>query len=143
MIRTAYDHAALIDSSAVIALLDPKEQFHSEAVRLYSTNRELTWAALDVTSHEVFTRIRYDSSITRAREHYDFLRSSYGVQLHRFVPTDEVDALGIAAKYSSRKLSFHDALCAAVMKRLGIVKVFTLDSDFAVLGFVTLPGGTG
>jgi len=33
MIRTAYDNIALIDTSAVLALLDPAEQFHAYAGR--------------------------------------------------------------------------------------------------------------
>lgn len=143
MIRSAYEHVALIDSSAVLALHDPTEQFHEDAKRLYATTTDIVWAALDVTSHECFTRARYRGSVAFALEHYDFLRTANGLTLYRFTPEDEIAALDMIRRYSDHKLSFHDVLCAAVMKRLGILKVFTFDRDFAVLGFVLLPGPVG
>lgn len=75
-----------------------------------------------------------------AREHYDFLRQSTGFHVYRFAPPDEEEALRIVQRYSDHPLSFHDALSAAFMKRVGIVKVFTFDRHFAILGFITLPG---
>lgn len=144
MIRSAYENVALIDSSAVLALLEPTEPFHLDARLLYTNNGDLTWAALDVTSHETYTRARYTPKTTRAAlEHYDFLRASTSITTHHFSASDEPDAYAILAKYHDHALSFHDALCAAAMKRLGIIKVFTFDRDFATLGFVVLPGRLG
>jgi len=37
---------------------------------------------------------------------------------------------------------FHDALCASVMKREGIYRVFTFDKHFWSFGFEVLPGAT-
>ena len=95
---------------------------------------------MDVTSHETYTRARYRSTARVAREHYSFLRTTTGISLYRFKESDEIEAIEILNRYSDHRLSFHDALCAAAMKRLGIAKVFTFDRDFAVLGFMVLPG---
>ena len=140
MIRPWYEGAALIDSSAVIALHDPSEQFHSDAVGFYSKSSELAWYTLDVTAHEVFTRVRYRSSVVRALEHFDFLRNTNDLRLFRFEPDDEHEAREILTRYSDQGISYHDALCAAAMKRLGILRIFTFDSDFAVMGFEVFPG---
>jgi len=141
VIRSAYEHVALIDTSAVLALLNPAERFHADARLLFAETNDLTWAALDVTSHETYTRARYRPLATRAAlEHYSFLRNSANITTHRFQPADEPDAYTILDRYSDHAFSFHDALCAAAMKRLGIIKVFTFDRDFAVMGFVVLPG---
>jgi len=140
VIRSVYEHVALIDTSAVIALRDPTEQFHKDAVQFYSTNTHLVWAVLDITSHETYTTVRYRGATSRALEHYSFLRSTKGFRLYRFSDDDEGDAIGILKRYADQCLSFHDALCAAAMKRLGIAKVFTFDRDFDTLGFVVLPG---
>jgi predicted nucleic acid-binding protein len=143
VIANAFEHIALVDTSAVLALHDPAEPFHQEARRFFATESTLVWASVDVTSHECFTRVRYRSTLTAALEHYAFLRSSSGFQVYRFSPLDEDEALRIVARYSDQHISFHDALCAAVMKRIGIIKVFTFDRDFAIMGFITLPGQLG
>lgn len=139
MIRTVYANAALIDTSAVVALHDPEEQFHKAAKRFYSSERNIEWATLDVTSHECFTLIRYKRTFQAAMEHYSFLRNA-AVKLLSFKAEDELSACTLLRKYSEHSLSFHDALCAVVMKRIGIYQVFTFDRHFAILGFQTLPG---
>lgn len=140
MIRPWYEGAALIDSSAVIALHDPGEQFHSDAVSFYAKSSDLAWCTLNVTAHEVFTRVRYRASVVRALEHFDFLRDTSGHRLYRFEADDEVEARDILERYSEHAISYHDALCAAAMKRLGILRIFTFDRDFAVMGFEVFPG---
>ncbi|MGH2396796.1 MAG: type II toxin-antitoxin system VapC family toxin [bacterium] len=139
MIRTVYEQVALIDTSAVLALHDPSEQFHRYARSLFSSQHGLVWAVLDATSHECFTRARYRSTFRAAMDHYSFLRDSE-FKLLRFSAEDEIGARDLLERYSKHSLSFHDALCAAVMKRIGIYRVFTFDRDFAVLGFEILPG---
>ena len=98
------------------------------------------WCTLDVTTHELFTRVRYRAPTIAAWEHFDFLRNTDGFRLYRFSPEDEVEARGILTRYSDHTISFHDALCAAAMKRLGILRIFSFDSDFAVMGFEVFPG---
>ena len=141
MIRSWYERAALIDSSAVVALHDPIEQFHSDAVGFYTQSHDFEWCTLDVTAYEVFTRVRYGgASVARALEHFDFLRNTNGLRLYQFNSDDEVEARNILTRYSDHVISYHDALCAAAMKRLGILRIFTFDSDFAVMGFQVFPG---
>ena len=140
MIRPWYEKAVLIDSSAVIALHGPSEQFHSDAVSFYSVSNDVVWCTLDVTAHEVFTRVRYRSSLVQALEHFDFLRNTNDFHLYRFDPVDEVEARNILGRYADHTISYHDALCAAAMKRLGILRIFAFDRDFSVMGFEVFPG---
>ena len=60
--------------------------------------------------------------------------------MERISPGDEKSALAILERFSEHAISFHDALCAAVMRRLGIYRVFTFDKDYWVMGFEVLPG---
>lgn len=76
-------------------------------------------------------------------EQYRFLRESADIKLLRFGADDEVRAVTLLTQYSDHRLSFHDALCAAVMLRVGIPSIFTFDSDFYALGFIVLPGTAG
>ena len=140
LIRTLYEDVALVDTSAVIALHDPSDQHHDVA-RSWYASCDWVWLALDVTSHETFTRARYASSLGAAVEQYRFLRAST-IRVISFEPEDELRALELLGRYTDQRISFHDAICAVVMKRLQLVRIFTFDSDFSTLGFQVFPGAT-
>ena len=141
MAEVLYEGIALIDSSAAIALFDETDQYHAEATAFFEAENSIEWVVLNVTSHETFTRYRYSKGLVGALRSYDFMRSGDIHQLG-FDRQDEADARGILGRYSDQTLSFHDALCAAVMRRVGIFKVFTFDRDFWILGFQVIPGYT-
>lgn len=140
MVRTLYAGIALVDTSAAIALKDPADDFHTEATAFFESTSSLVWTYLNITAHETFTRRRYDQGLAPALESFDHVRESFRVL--DFQPEDEDRARSLLSSYSDQVLSFHDALCAAVMLRHGIAKVFTFDSDFWILGFEVVPGMT-
>jgi predicted nucleic acid-binding protein len=137
---TLYAKYALVDTSAVVPLLNTEEQFHKDAKQFFST-AGLKWFALNSTSHEAFTHIRYASSFKDALGAYEFLRAGQ-IQSLEFTAEDELEAKKLLTKYRDQKLSYHDALCAVVMLRKGIYQIFTFDSDFWIFGFQVLPGVT-
>jgi len=128
----------LVDSSAVIALHDQADQNHELAVSAFASS-DRHWIALDITSHECYTSVRYRSSYRAAVEHYSFLREQK-IRRVALEDSDEAEALRILSKYQDHSISFHDALCAAAMLRLKIVTIFSFDSHFYSMGFVLLPG---
>jgi predicted nucleic acid-binding protein len=142
VVGIVYDRMIAVDTSAVIALLNPKDQFHDLAREFFENTEGFIWLALNVTTHELFTRTRYDQGLRQALSGYDFLRGER-FSLLKFDTADETSARQILQKYDDQNLSFHDALCAAVMMREGIFKVFSFDRDFWVFGFEVLPGMTG
>ena len=137
-----YRDAALVDTSAVFALFDETDQLHDEARRFFQTNKlGLAWYAIDTTAHESYTRVRYDLSRSKAVNAYSLLRG-FCIQVVRHVPDDEEHAWLLLERYAEHALSFQDALCAAVMRRIGVFKVFTFDHDFWTMGFEVIPGLT-
>lgn len=134
-----YDGMIAVDTSAVIALHDPQDQFHDQACRFFEDSTGFVWMALNVTTHELFTRVRYDAGLPKALSGYDFMR---GFRILQFDADDEISARQLLEKYGDQTLSFHDALCAAVMLREGIFRVFSFDRDFWLFGFEVLPGAT-
>jgi predicted nucleic acid-binding protein len=133
-----YKQVALIDTSAAVALHNAQESNHIIAKQFFDNEKALLWTSLDVTAHETFTRVRYDVSLAKAIGAFDFLRTR-PIRFVSFDRQDEQKARSLLNKFSDHKISFHDALCAAVMLRLGIFKVFTFDKDFLILGFDKLP----
>ncbi len=97
---------------------------------------------LNETSHETFTRARYDFGYRAAAELYAFLRER-DLTVLTFDEADEAKALDVLSRYEEHTLSFHDALCAAIMLRYGIYRVFAFDKHFATLGFEVFPTAFG
>lgn len=64
MPETVYENMILVDTSAVIALHDPGEKFHNAAVDFFQEEQSFMWFAVNVTSHETFTRVRYKSGVS-------------------------------------------------------------------------------
>ena len=136
-----YRNAVLVDTSAALALANKRDPYHQLARDCWTQlQSKCVFCALEVTAHESFTRARYDLTLWRGLLAYRGLRKC--VRSLRFEPADEDRALGLLRKYRDKKLSFHDALCAAVMLRHGLYQVFTFDSDFWAFGFQVLPGTT-
>jgi predicted nucleic acid-binding protein len=132
-------NAILIDTSAIIALHNTEDQFHSSAKKFFEEkSNDILWVVINSTKHESYTRFRYDFSFDKAISVYDFLSDDLICQI-RFTENDEAETLKLLKKYKSEKLSFHDALCASIMMRIGIYRVFTFDSDFLYFGFDILP----
>lgn len=140
-----YRRTVLVDSSAVIALLNPDDRFHQEAQQFFNGSRGVSWCALRATSHEAYTRVRKfrypRTPVGFALQHFDFFRTP-NIYLLDFDAADEAAARQILAQYGDQILSFHDALCAAVMLRNQLYRIFSFDRDFWTLGLEVVPGIT-
>lgn len=134
-----YDGTILIDTSAAVALVNPKDQFHKQALSFFNFSPDIVWVVLNCTRHESYTRSRYDYDFNSAIKIYDYLSSEPLYQLF-FDKSDEDEARNLLQQYNEHKISFHDALCASVMIKNGIYKVFTFDRHFYIFGFEVYPG---
>ena len=141
MIAVVYEQMLMMDTSAILALHNTTDSNHRQAVNCMTENEDLKRFSLDVTAHESYTRARYAYDFRTAIDCYEFLRSST-CRVLRFTPEDEESAMSILRKFSEHSISFHDALCAAVMLRNHIYRIFAFDRDFYILGFEVLPGRT-
>lgn len=141
MHKCIYNNAILIDTSAVIALKDSKDRYHKHANIFFESTEISLWVVLNETTHESYTRARYDFDFEKAIEVHNFLTDDAIMQI-AFNKNDEKLTIKMLEKYAEHSISFHDALCAVVMKKVGIYKVFTFDKHFWTFGFEVVPGQT-
>jgi len=137
-----YRGYVLVDSSALIALIDEQDQNHDYslvALNELIDNADIRLFVCNLTIYETYTRLRYrfnwakarrawDSTLLRSQPTYLEFRSSYELKTQEILET-----------YRAHTLSFHDAGCAAVMLDKKIGRVFTFDYDFSVIGFERYP----
>ena len=134
-----FSDAILIDTSAALALSNPTDEYYDFAQSFLASSLGKVLVVLNFTKYESYTRARYDLGYSDAISLYYFLSSASFYQVF-FDEKDEEEARLLLEKYDDQDLSFHDALCATVMKKFGIYKAFAFDKHFYVLGFEVYPG---
>ncbi len=133
--------AVFIDSSAVLELEQEDAKYHMAAGALWASGSGVVWASLNATAQEAYTRARTNLGFEPAIRLYDMLKADPVLHI-AFKGEDEAEARAILVKYKDQDLSFHGALLAAVMKRVGSYRVFSFDHHFYLFGFEVLPGPT-
>jgi uncharacterized protein len=126
-----------VDTSALIALLEPTDRFHEPAVRCLTSLPTQDLATHNYVALEATSLVQSRLGHRAARE---FLTSWLSVLDVRWV-TPEIHAAAVAALLagSRRSTSLVDFVSFEVMRRLGIRTAFTFDRDFGRAGFRTLP----
>ena len=126
-----------IDSSGFKAWLDERDDFHLNAERivndLLEDKDELITSNFIVD--ECLTMLRVKCGLNKAMLLRKYLSNTKQmINITRISVSDEKNAWGWFEKDWSG-LSFTDCTCFAVMKRLGIKKVFGFDKHFERAGF--------
>ena len=130
-----------VDTTAFIALLDPHDDCHDQAVHIeQALSRQ---AARLVTTNfvldETYTGLRgkiQHSAILRFR---DSVRQSRRLSVIRITEALEDQAWKIFARYEDKDFSFTDCTNFAVMQQLGITTAFAFDDHFEQFGFMRVP----
>lgn len=90
---------------------------------------------------EVLTRLRYDNGFQAAESFYNTAHTAVlknSLEILRTSPDLFDEAWKIMSKYRDHKLSFVDCMSAVQAHSARILRVFTLDRDFTILGFTVL-----
>lgn len=126
-----------IDTSWFKAYLDPRDDFHSQAVaqsKVLSQEKTILYTTNFVVD-ETLTLLRVRSGLEVALKFRDFLAQiSSHTKIIRILSQDEFKAWDWFPKKWS-KLSFSDCTSFAVMQRLGLKDVASFDDHFGRAGF--------
>jgi len=137
-----YRGYVLVDSSALIALIDERDQNHDYstlALTELNGDAKVRLFVCNLTIYETYTRLRYDRSWETAKEVWNTISQVMKARRIDYAGVLEEKTRGILETYRFLKLSFHDAGCAALMLENKIGRVFTFDTDFDIVGFDRFP----
>ncbi len=130
------DRRVFLDSSAFLALVNPHDEHHVTARRVWTRLADEHWRTLTTNfmiaeTHQLFL-VRLGQRHATA-----FLRQLRGssTAVVRVRARDEEDAKEIIFGYSEKDLSLTDATGFVVMQRLRIAQAFSFDQHFAQYGF--------
>jgi len=131
----------LVDTSAWIAIISPRDRFHLPAKSFYgdilAQRRPLLISNLVVA--ETYIHLRQMLGHQKATSFLDLIERS---SLIRCVWSDrelETRARDILRRYGDQDFSYTDAVSFALMQQLQLTDAFAFDRHFSTAGFVQLP----
>ncbi len=129
-----------VDTSGWVALFVANDVNHAKAVDIFhglKTNRSALFTS-DYIFDETVTTILVRGDHRQSLFAGDALLNSQVVKIAHVSPDHFQPAWEMYRKYADKRFSFTDATSFAIMRGLGIEKVFCFDRGFSRAGFQTL-----
>ncbi len=128
-----------VDTGAWIAISNPRDQHHSEAVAIYNElrHRETQLLTTDYVIDETVTRLRYDESHHMAvlfLRYIEHLESATDVIVVAIDNNLFLKAKALFRQYDSARLSFTDCTSFVVCQENNILEAFAFDRHFPIMG---------
>jgi predicted nucleic acid-binding protein len=129
----------LVDTSALLALYLADDRHHPEAVGFLQKTPRARFVLTDLILGELATRLAARAGPLRAVEVARGILASRRYEV-MFLDGDLLgEALATMEGFADKRLSLADCASFALMRRLGVRRAFTFDSDFRDCGFEMLP----
>jgi predicted nucleic acid-binding protein len=128
-----------VDTSALLALGNPSDGKHDDAVTCYDGLENTALVTSDYVIDETLTRWLTSGRAREGLAFVDALLASPRYEL-LFVDRDAFDeALARARKYAEHELSFTDCTIVVLAERTACDAIFTFDDGFALVGCDVIP----
>lgn len=128
-----------VDTGAWIAISNPRDQHHREAMAIYNDlrHREIQLLTTDYIIDETVTRLRYDESHHMAvlfLRYIEHLESATDLILVTIDNDLFLKAKALFRQYDSARLSFTDCTSFIVCRENSIAEAFAFDRHFPIMG---------
>ena len=128
-----------VDTGAWIAISNPKDQHHREAVTIYNRiqQRKIYFLTTDYVIDETITRLRYDTNHSLAimfLSHIEMLVETGVLTVVEINKDVFAAAKALFRQYDSARLSFTDCTSFVVCRENNITEAFAFDQHFAMMG---------
>ena len=123
-----------VDTGAFLALYLTRDQYHRQAVKIFSSLRAPSLTSNHVID-ELATLLGTMAGFRYAADRIQDLYASASFEVAPSSPDDEIAAIRWMRKHTDKDISFTDCISFAMMRRLGIRAAFTFDRHFRDAGF--------
>lgn len=123
-----------IDTSALIALNDAKDQYNKESRDIAATLEDSELIITDAVITETYNILRYRLGFHIAHFFLKTVLAGHPFVIAEVTPQIRTTTLQILEQYNNHKISYCDALSVAMMKDHKIEKVFAFDYHFEIMG---------
>ena len=127
-----------VDTGAWIAILNPNDQYHCEAIAIYNNLRDQETQLLttDYVIDEAVTRLRYDTNHSVAVAFLEFIGNAEIAGGLTVLAIDKdlfEKAKALFRQYDSARLSFTDCTSFVVCHENNIREAFAFDQHFSMM----------
>ena len=128
-----------VDTGAWIAILNPNDQYHREAVAIYRyfQQQKTRFLTTDYVIDETVTRLRYDTNHSIAVMFLERIELLVETGVLTLVEIDNRifrEAIALFRQYDSARLSFTDCTSFVVCRENNILEAFAFDQHFPIMG---------
>ena len=127
-----------VDTGAFLALHRKADQYHRDALRLWTTLEHPVVTSNHVVD-ELATLMGRLAGFRYAADRVETLYASESIEVLYSAREDEADALRWMRKFADKEISFTDCVSFAMMRRHRIRMAFTFDRHFRDAGFQVIP----
>lgn len=127
-----------LDTSALIALNDVKDQYHKESRKIASILQNCELILSDPVITETYTLLRYRSGFPIAHFFLESVMNDKKIFIAEVTPSIRRNTLRLLNNFSDHKISYCDALSVAIMKEQHIQKIFSFVDQFEMMGMENL-----
>ncbi|SFQ11259.1 type II toxin-antitoxin system VapC family toxin [Salibacterium halotolerans] len=127
-----------VDTSAFIALYQPKDQYHEQAVQIAERLEGYRYLLSETVLNETYTLLRYKSGYQAAGHFLSTVIEYPDFDIVDMTDTLRKETMRLLEKYSDHRLSYCDAQSVAIMIDKKITHVFAFDHHFEIMGLSIL-----
>lgn len=127
-----------VDTSAFLAVLNPNDQFHPEAARIWREliTNEITPVCSNYVIVETIALVQSRMGIAAVDAFVNSIQPS--LQVEWVSESEHASGVHLLRTLNRRRLSLVDCVSFIQMQRLGIQQVFAFDPHYSEQGFVLL-----
>jgi predicted nucleic acid-binding protein len=131
-----------VDAGAWIAVINQRDDCHTEAVTLYGRllQERRALVTTNLVTAEAYAMIRRYSGHRSAMQFLDSMRQSSRLTRIYSDAASEAEAEKFLRRYADQDFSLADAVSFVIMQQRGITEAFAFDGHFSAAGFVVVPG---
>ena len=137
--NSIFEKAVLLDSSALYALTDSRDQYHQSAINLLSDIQQKKFPIFvtNAVIIEAYRLILHKLGKNNAQKFLQTIISDIkngSIKIERMSENDESEGQKIIFNNQGHSLTLTDTINFSVMLRMGIYKMFGFDSDCYIVG---------